>query len=56
MILSLPPYAACKYRIETATSKPPIVLIRKRCACGARVFAKQLVQYGRCEKCARAVA
>jgi len=43
------------YRERTAAS-PPVSLVRKRCACGKVVTAKQLVQYGKCGACVRAAA
>lgn len=41
--------------LAIAREKPPVSLIRKRCACGKACHAKQLVQYGRCVACVRAV-
>lgn len=43
-----------RYRAESA--RPAVSLIRKRCACGTTVTAKQLQQYGACNKCVRAAA
>jgi len=43
------------YRQQTAAERP-ITLRRRRCACGKVVTAKQLVQYGACVSCVRAVA
>lgn len=43
------------YRERTA-AEPAVSLRRKRCACGKVVTAKQLVQYGACNTCARAAA
>ena len=43
------------YREQTA-AKPPITLRRKQCACGKVVTAKQLVQQGGCDACARQAA
>lgn len=43
------------YRERTASERP-ITLRRGRCACGKIVTAKQLVQYGACVTCVRAVA
>lgn len=40
------------YREQTV-AKPPISLRRKQCACGKVVTAKQLVQQGGCDACAR---
>jgi hypothetical protein len=31
-------------------------LVRKRCACGKQVTAKQLVTYGACDACAKVAA
>lgn len=43
------------YRAQTAAARP-IVLRRRRCACGKVVTAKQLVQYGACASCVRTAA
>ena len=43
------------YRANTHASAP-IVLRRKRCACGRVVTAKQLAQQDGCDACARAKA
>jgi hypothetical protein len=50
----LAPAFEARYRAQSA--KPAPVLIRKRCACGATVIAKQLAQYGMCAKCVKAAA
>jgi hypothetical protein len=44
------------FRDRTAAGSAPIVLRRKKCACGKEVTAKQLVQYGKCVICVRAAA
>jgi len=41
------------YRARTFAS-PPIVLRKRKCACGKQVNAKQLAQYGACVGCYRA--
>jgi hypothetical protein len=41
-----------QFRYVTANMLIP-TLRRKHCSCGVMVTAKQLVQYGRCDKCVR---
>ncbi len=41
---------------ENTASTAPISLRRKQCACGKIVTAKQLVQQGSCDACARRAA
>lgn len=43
------------YREQTAT-RPPFSLRRKQCACGKIVTAKQLIQQGGCNACAKLAA
>lgn len=40
------------FRDRTA-AMPPIVLRRKKCACGLESTAKQLHQYGKCVRCVK---
>jgi hypothetical protein len=47
------PGAIEKFRRTTLAHGVPVSLVPKRCACGRRVFAKQLVQYGACETCVK---
>lgn len=47
------PGAIEKFRQTTHAHGAPVSLVPKRCACGQRVFAKQLVQYGACEQCVK---
>lgn len=49
------PASTALYRANTH-AHPPIVLRRKRCACGKVVTAKQLAQQGGCDVCARGKA
>lgn len=44
---------AIEKHIAIKNEKTPITHIRKKCACGQVVTAKQLVQYGKCDKCVR---
>ena len=46
------PVSTERYREQTAAGAP-ISLRRKQCACGKIVTAKQLVQQGGCNACAR---
>lgn len=46
------PASTALYRANTHAS-PPIVLRRKRCSCGKVVTAKQLLQQGGCNACAK---
>lgn len=45
------PGAIIKFRETTHRHKAPVSLRPKYCGCGKRVIAKQLTQYGRCDKC-----
>lgn len=49
MIVTTTPNAEYRYRAESA--KAPMSHIRKRCACGRVVTARQLAQYQRCDRC-----
>jgi hypothetical protein len=49
MRFSLSPDNEAMFRERSA--KPPMVLRRRKCACGAVVTALQLTRFGKCEKC-----
>jgi len=44
---------SCPDRFHATTHRwaAPVVLRAKHCACGKRVTAKQLVQFGSCDSC-----